>query len=133
MSHLIVIAKYSFPLDANIAKASLESAGIPAFIADEHTINMQWLYSDAMGGVRLLIAEEHEKEASEILNGNFSTTVDTACESDIETCSNCQSINIKHHTKGKVPAFLVFLLAGFPLFFYKHGIKCLDCGHFKKT
>ena len=54
MSRFVVISKYSFPLDAHIAKASLESEGIPAYIADEHTINMQWLYFDALGNVRFV-------------------------------------------------------------------------------
>lgn len=36
----VVVASFSFPHDAQIARASLESAGIPATVADEHTINM---------------------------------------------------------------------------------------------
>ena len=48
---MITVARFSFPHEAYIAKASLEAAGIDSFIADEHTINMQWLYSNAMGGV----------------------------------------------------------------------------------
>ncbi|MFW0922113.1 DUF2007 domain-containing protein, partial [Vibrio parahaemolyticus] len=35
-------------------------------------------------------------------------------------------------TKGKRPAFLVFILLGFPLFFYKHGYKCKQCGEFSE-
>ncbi len=36
----MVIAQYSFPYEAHIAKARLESVGIPAYIENEHTINM---------------------------------------------------------------------------------------------
>ena len=43
MSALIVVARFSLPYEAQI-RASLDAAGIPAFIADEHTINMNWLY-----------------------------------------------------------------------------------------
>ncbi|MDT9694371.1 DUF2007 domain-containing protein, partial [Streptomyces sp. P9(2023)] len=67
---------FSFPHEAHIAKASLESAGITSFIADEHTVNTQWLYSNAIGGVRLLVAEDDAKEALEILNSDFSESVE---------------------------------------------------------
>ena len=133
MSRFVVISKYSFPLDAHIAKASLESEGIPAYIADEHTINMQWLYSDALGGVRLYVLEEFETEAKAILALNFSEDVDSAFEEKSETCPQCQSTNFANYTKGKKPAFIVFIFLGFPLFFYKHGRKCTDCGWFKET
>lgn len=133
MSNLIVIASYSFPLDANIAKAALRSTGIPAFLADEHTINMQWLYSNAMGGVRVLVAKEHKSAAITLLTNNFSLAVDTECGSNIDTCQSCGSKNVEHYTKGKVPAYLLFIVIGFPFFFHKHGFKCSDCGYFTET
>ena len=133
MSRFVVISKYSFPLDAHIAKASLESEGIPAYIADEHTINMQWLYSDALGGVKLYVPEEFETEAKAILALNFSEDVDADFKEKLEICAQCQSTNFINYTKGKKPAFIVFILLGFPLFFYKHGRKCTDCGWFKET
>ncbi|MGR3132514.1 DUF2007 domain-containing protein, partial [Vibrio vulnificus] len=39
---------------------------------------------------------------------------------------------ITAHTQGKRPAFLVFILLGFPLFFYKQGYKCNQCGEFSE-
>ena len=119
MSRFVVISKYSFPLDAHIAKASLESEGIPAYIADEYTINMQWLYSDALGGVKLYVPEEFETEAKAILALNFSEDVNSAFEEKLEICAQCQStnfINYTNYTKGKKPAFIVFILLGFLLF-----------------
>ena len=62
-NNLIEIASFSHPYEAHIAKASLETADIPVFITDEHTINMQWLYSDALGGIRLLVPKGYEIEA----------------------------------------------------------------------
>ncbi|GAM75767.1 hypothetical protein JCM19241_3679 [Vibrio ishigakensis] len=41
MGKLVVVARFSFPYEAHIAKGLLESEEIPAFVADEHTINMQ--------------------------------------------------------------------------------------------
>lgn len=138
MSNLVVVARYSFPLDAQIAKSNLESAGIAAYIADEHTINMQWLYSDALGGVRVLVAASDLEEAREILGEDFSPSVIEASDSGSENvpercCSYCGSHDVELYTKGKRSAFVIFILLGFPLFFYQHGIKCHACGKFTKN
>lgn len=134
MSKSVVIARFSFPLDAQIARASLVSAGIPAFVADEHTINMDWFYSNAMGGVRLHVRREDLDEARRILETDFSELVDeffTDDESvDVVRCRRCRSDQVVAFTKGEQPAFLVFMLLGLPLLFYKEGLKCKDCGAF---
>ena len=130
MSESVVVARYSFALDANIAKANLDSVGIPSFIADENTINMQWLYSNAMGGVRLFVPADNVDEAKRVLAADFSAEVDLVYGTQPESCPHCQSLDIAPYTKGKKSAFIVFILAGFPLFFYKHGLKCNHCGHF---
>ena len=131
--NLVTIASYSFPYEAQIAKANLESEGMTAFIADEHTINMDWLYSNALGGVRLQVSEEDVVRARELLEQDFSELVDKEFGEEKPICQKCGSENIEAHTKGKKPAFLIFLLLGFPLFFYSHGTICKDCGDFRKT
>ncbi|MCG6467327.1 DUF2007 domain-containing protein [Vibrio parahaemolyticus] len=132
---MIVVARFSFPHEAHIAKASLESAGIESYIADEHTVNTQWLYSNAIGGVRLMVAEADADDATQILNSNFSESVEhgVIADNSQDVCPNCGSKDLSAHTKGKRPAFLVFILLGFPLFFYKHGYKCNQCGEFSET
>ncbi len=131
-SYLQQVATFSFPFEAHIAKASLDAAGIPSFIADEHTINMQWLYSNALGGIRLLVPTDHLSEARELLAQDYSQNLAQQVDVQQETCEVCKSTNIEPFTKGKKPAFMVFLLLGFPLFFYKHCIKCNDCGALKE-
>ena len=97
MSRFVVISNYSFPLDAHIAKASLENEGIPAHIADKHTVNMQWLYSDAIGGVRLYVPEEFEVEAKAVLALNFSEDVDSIFEATSEYCTQYKSTNLVNY------------------------------------
>ncbi|WP_435249669.1 DUF2007 domain-containing protein [Vibrio sp. nBUS_14] len=132
---MIVVARFSFPHEAHIAKANLESAGIESFIADEHTVNTQWLYSNAIGGVRLMVLEENLEEATEILTSDFSESLKSHSQEvrgKPDICPNCGSDNLIAHTKGKRPAFLVFILLSFPLFFYKQGYKCNQCGEFSE-
>lgn len=129
---LVTAATYSFPYEAEIARSTLESEGITAFVADAHTINMQWLYSNAMGGVRVQVYKKNLDVAQEILNTDFSSFVESAVDCEEEAkCSVCGG-ELEPYTKGKRPAFLVFLFLGFPLFFYQHGLRCVDCGHFTR-
>jgi hypothetical protein len=69
---MITIARYSLAIEAHIARAKLESEGIPAFVADEHTITADWLYSNAMGGVRLQVPDAFVEQARTILATDFS-------------------------------------------------------------
>lgn len=125
----IVVQSFSFPYEAQIAKTQLEAAGIPARIENEHTINMDWLYSNALGGVRLLVLESNLEEARALLAQDFSQELQQQFGLS-ENCPNCGSSDIQPYTEGKRPAYLVFLLLGFPLFFYKNGMKCQRCQYF---
>ncbi|MBV1841252.1 putative signal transducing protein [Photobacterium ganghwense] len=150
-----VVARFSFPHEAHLAKTNLEAAGIESTLADEHTVNMQWLYSDAIGGVRLLVEDSDANAALTILQADFSECLDdgaNAFEADAsgvtaagvrasgqrvsderDSCPCCGSTQLVPYTKGKKPAFVVFMLLGFPLFFYQHGYQCKSCGAFSKV
>jgi len=80
MNNQIQIAAFSFPHEAHMAKASLEAANIPALIADEYTINMDWFYSNALGGVRLFVPIEHATQAKAIIEQDYSNNVDLGFE-----------------------------------------------------
>ncbi|SEL02024.1 Putative signal transducing protein [Atopomonas hussainii] len=132
---LCTIARYSFPHEAHIARASLEAAGIAAYVQDEHTVNMNWLYSNALGGVRLQVAATDVAQALALLGEDFSTTLAPSDEAEPHTppaCPRCAGQQWQPYTQGKRPAFVVFLLLGFPLFFYRHGQRCQGCGYFRR-
>ncbi len=132
-NNLVEIASFSYPYEAHIARASLDAADIPVFITDEHTINMQWLYSNALGGVRLLVPKHYEIEARALITKDFSENLNDELPTESASCPHCGSNDIQPYTIGKRAAFFIFLLLGFPLFFYKHGLKCNNCGNFTKT
>lgn len=142
--NLVEIASYSFPHEAHVAKASLDAAGIPAFLTDEYTIGMQWMYSNALGGVRLLVHRENADAALEILSTDFSESLSdgewaeqedeaSSARGEPERCSRCGSANLVPHVAGKAPAFVVWMLLGIPLFFFRRGMKCEVCGNFMKS
>jgi len=98
--------------------------------ADENTINMQWLYSNALGGVKVQVPSQFAERAKEILAQDLSDEVEIEFGESEPKCPRCGGTDLEPFTKGKKPAFLVFLLLGFPLFFYRHGYKCKDCSEF---
>lgn len=127
---LVTIATYSFPHEAHLAISRLDAVGIPAYIADEHTITMQWLYSNALGGVKVQVAAEFVDKAKDVLQEDLSYLLEEKFGKDELICPKCGSADLVPYTKGKKPAFIVFLLLGFPLFFNKQGYKCQSCGEF---
>lgn len=125
---LITIAHFTYPYEAQIAWSKLDALGVPAYIADEHTINMQWLYSNALGGVRLQVKEEDEQAALLALAEDLETELMQQEGFDAELCPVCGSSNTEFYQFGKRWAFLIFLGLDFPLFPVKEGIQCRDCG-----
>ena len=64
---LTTVARFQNPVSAHIARARLEAEGIPAFLADEHLVGVQWLYSDAVGGVKLNVPDPFAEAALEVV------------------------------------------------------------------
>ncbi|GAA0694545.1 DUF2007 domain-containing protein [Marinobacterium maritimum] len=125
---LVTIARYTYPYEAQIARALLDSEGIEAFVADEQTINMQWLYSDALGGVRLQVAAEDAELALRILQEDRETPLLEQEGEERTPCPVCGSCNTEYHQIGRRWAFLVFLAIDFPLFRVRDGVRCRACG-----
>ena len=125
---LVTIARYSLPYEAHIAKSRLDSEGIPAYVADEHTINMQWLWSDALGGVRLQVPEPHVESAMAVVAEDREQALVETQEVDTTACPHCGSPDTEYQQIGRRWAFLVFIGLHFPLFPVRHGVKCNQCG-----
>src|SRR5262245_49028886 len=64
---LVQVASFSYPQDAHLLKARLEAEGIPASIADEHSVMTNWLMQGAIGGVKVLVLENDVARAKVIV------------------------------------------------------------------
>ena len=79
------IATFSKPEDAHLLRMRLEAGGIPAFIQDENLIQMDWLLSNAVGGVRVQVADEDVTAACQLLAEDRGvSTAEQPLESDSE-------------------------------------------------
>jgi len=124
---LVIIGSYSTPYEANLVKSQLESAGIPAFVADEYTIGMNWLYSNALGGVKVQVPESLALEAQALLASGSDTQ--PTHESDTATCPQCGSRNIVDSTDKTSLIFSILICIFFWLPLLSQTKKCGDCGH----
>ena len=124
--NLVTIGRYSTPYEAGMVKSQLESAGIPAFIADEYTVGVNWLYSNALGGVKVQVPESLASEAQQILAPE--TEPSATCEPDAETCPKCRSKNTEDFLD-KRSTFLTWALLGLPLLLPTKKKRCNGCGH----
>ena len=60
---LVVVAKYSSPVDANIVKGALEASGIPAGVIVDSTANAIW-----MAPVRVVVFERDLELARKVIS-----------------------------------------------------------------
>jgi hypothetical protein len=53
--------------DAQVVQSLLEGSGIKSFLPDELTVQMYWLWANAIGGVRVQVSEDDVERAAEVL------------------------------------------------------------------
>jgi L-2-hydroxyglutarate oxidase LhgO len=77
---------YSLP-DAQVIQSHLEGSGIKAFLPDEYTVQNYWLWTNAIGGIRVQVLEEDAERAAEILKEESAADQNEAAKK----CPHCGS------------------------------------------
>ncbi|MBS1841458.1 MAG: DUF2007 domain-containing protein [Acidobacteria bacterium] len=72
--------------EAFVAKSILDSAGVDCFLADENTIRMDWLWSNLLGGFKLMVRPEDLEEAKKLLEPSAGS--EAQAEEPIENSEN---------------------------------------------
>lgn len=119
------IATCSKAEEAHLVRGRLEAAGIRAFIQDENLAQMDWLYSNAIGGVRVQVAEE-DFEAAQVL---LSADAGEAANGLSVDCPRCGSPDTGPDEFPRRVAFLTMLFLGAPLLFSRDRWQCRACSH----
>ena len=83
---LVTIDRFLFLSDADIARATLEAAGIEAVLVDANAVRMSWSDAQAHGGVRLQVRRSDAIEASAILRSEAMRSSDITPD-DFETAA----------------------------------------------
>jgi len=126
---LEIVARFSHVVEAQVAKSFLESQGITSHIMDEHIIALNWLYSNALGGVKLMVKSSDVENVKDILR-SIDEEVVTPLSAGMK-CPQCQSLNtdiVKSVRKSW--ALLLLYLTALPLpFLSREQWKCRVCAH----
>jgi Putative prokaryotic signal transducing protein len=75
---IVTLRQFLTVQEAVMAKSILDSAGIESFLADENVISMNWLWSNALGGVKLQVRKTDVAVASELLEQKLSEAAASA-------------------------------------------------------
>lgn len=143
MDKIVLFETYYNPIEASIIKERLIANGIRCFLSDEHTITVNPLYNQALGGVKLHLFQGDVQSAKSILADEF-------VEIDIEeigvtdsgehfpkvasvdqVCVNCGSRNVGyvHSTQRRFSIFTIII--SFVLMVYPFKVRkthhCFDC------
>ncbi|HEX5057019.1 MAG TPA: DUF2007 domain-containing protein [Gammaproteobacteria bacterium] len=136
MSKLVTIASFINPWDAYLAKGKLEDEGIPALIVDEYHVWANWIYAQALGGVKVQVMEENVAAANGILGSVEQGRYEEELRKDFpdldeNNCPNCGSD--KYSSRMPLGFLLLAILSCgllgiiFPLRRDEH--RCSRCRH----
>jgi hypothetical protein len=69
---MVTVAAYDDMPSAHIAMGRLRAEGIECWLADENLVQTDWLYSIAVGGIKLQVDRKYATWAAEILATDYS-------------------------------------------------------------
>jgi DNA-directed RNA polymerase subunit RPC12/RpoP len=119
MSSLVKFKYYQNSIEANRDKQILADNGIISFIANEQTIQSDWLLSNALGGIQLQVFDNDKEKATEVLkdfleNEHVELEVEhTISNPDFDlVCPKCGSNHLyRNDNPGKLFGFAMPLLS----------------------
>jgi hypothetical protein len=134
MSELVVVRAFSQPHEAHLACSALRAAGLDVTTADDNIVAADWLYSNAVGGVKVLVRPADVVAAQEILDSpavvERTNDRDLSCDpnQDDSACPRCGSHTVITIVRGIRTAVFSWLLMGVPLFPVSRQTRCQSCG-----
>jgi DNA-directed RNA polymerase subunit RPC12/RpoP len=105
----------------------LEAEGIRAYLQDEHTVTIDPILSNAIGGIKLMVFEEQLPRAQELLQ-QFEQVYQQSV-----VCPHCGSTNVLYVAQPNNPANWFSAIASWLFGNYavpvKQVYRCFDCDH----
>ncbi len=128
---LVTVARYDSSIQAHIVKAHLEGHGLVCFVFDEHIVDMNPLYSNAIGGVKIKVREKDSEEALELVQA-LDKKPYTDENDTVIACPNCGSeeyfkdFNSMRNVGSVLAAIFSLLTFLFPIY-RKRVYRCKEC------
>jgi hypothetical protein len=122
------IACFGNPIDAYLLRIELENQGIEVFLADEHLVSIQPLYSYAIGGVKVRVRSEEMEKTISILNKQRKELATKSVCPAFASSNIQQNFNTLRNGKSFLSYLIALITLTYPLF-TKRIKRCLDCNH----
>lgn len=116
------VDRFFHPTDAHIAAGRLRSDGIPVFLLGINHASVNWLLSNALGGIRLQVPAHFVDEARVIL---ADTTQAGSEQNDL--CPRCGSSDTSAMSNSRKIAFIAIHLFSLPLPWRNSRRHCQAC------
>ena len=125
---LVEVRRFRDLLDAEMAKGALDSAGIESFLGDDNMVRMDWFYSNAIGGVKLMVHPQDANAAQHVLDQPIPESIEFAEGEHYEQprCPKCGSLNVSYKNIDEATAFGSAAI-GVPLPYTSDRWECNDC------
>lgn len=125
----VIIGRYRDLPGAFTAKSILMLAGIESFLIDENIVRLDWLWSNLVGNVKVLVRAEDSSDGRLILEQPVSESfaTDSGEEYAQPRCPKCRSFDVT--LNGLDRRFFLALLVSLPLPIVIKGWSCRACRH----
>ncbi len=139
MDDLKTLIAFTYPHEAHMAKGYLESNGIKSILKDEMTVSVYNLYSNAVGGVKLLVEDSDYDNGIQLLKDSGYITDNATKDSFVtkairidnakneKICPFCKSENIAKNRNISIWIIPVYTIIGAIFPFFRSSYLCFDC------
>src|SRR5208337_971315 len=112
----VILRRFRDMPEAFAARAALEAAGFECCLFDETVVRLDWLWSNLLGGLKLVVRKSDADEARKILDERSPAKFDVEGVGEYEQphCPSCGSLDVScDEFKKNILAAGLFL--GFPI------------------
>lgn len=133
---LITIASYTEPWEAHIVRGRMEAEGIPATLAHDQHVSLDWPLATALGGVKVQVPPAFAEQAlgveADYRSGAYIDAL-KASHPDTEgiQCPECGSENYRNHASLSL-TILALMSLGIASIIFPPATRrrsCRDCRH----
>lgn len=123
----ILLNSYGNYVEAHIAKGVLEEEGIACWLKDENTVTIDPILTNAVGGIKLMVAQPDAQRAWELL-----TALRKEQQQKI-SCPKCGGHQVEMVSTPRKLSNWASAIIGFFITSYAMPVEkvmhCFDCGH----
>jgi hypothetical protein len=125
----VTVGVYTMPYEADLVWSLLEAFEISVYPSDYHTIYIDWLYSNALGGIKLRVSEADAADAQEVITGALAEGEKLQPTYSEGACPHCGYSDTAPVVRGRGLAIISLFFLNLPLFLPWTRLRCSICGH----